>query len=629
MQVLVRHRWLVEVDPAGAAGWATVLERLGHRVFLGRGSDGGRPFAAVDSALHGRTVLLSVSRDEPGPRPAEPGSGPGTPDATANPQPARTGGSLPPLATRLARLLQRAGATVIVLPALGDPGRPAEPLSQPLNQPLNQPLHPGGPQESPAGGTSPGRSPGTGGTEGPGGGAGTPDGGTATAGPLGADLLVALRLDAVSLRARVRATGRNPWAAWQLARRLARSLWWHGCVPVHRQPWPGTGGVTLSFPVPAGAPDPPHGSGWGGDGFGWHRGAGRAAGSGAPATRQAGSSPAAARVVLSAPLAVTLTLPAGWPDDVVAAALYSGLVAFFGGPPQPLVPWGETPSATEPDLAAANNGKVVRPGGPDPGGQARAPQGHRAGANGGLEGVNPEEADPAVAGQGVDGPGSAAQGVETEAAGESRENLIADPVDVAEKEAGEEAGGDTGGTEVAGAGEAGPAGPKPPAAGRTAGSPAATGASGTETPTPAAPTAAAVPGGKRAVPSPTAEPLPEGGPDASRGIPPAADGPPPGQGALARRPALGSRGERPGAASRPAALSPAALQGLPPAVLPPGASTGHRFHPRIAAGPGGAAGSPPAAPPGARNPGPRTPGAMRVVPSFATGREPGSLQPFR
>lgn len=56
MQVVIRHRWLVPVDPGGTATWVRVLEHLGHSVHV----DPVSGVAAVDSVLLRRRVTLHV-----------------------------------------------------------------------------------------------------------------------------------------------------------------------------------------------------------------------------------------------------------------------------------------------------------------------------------------------------------------------------------------------------------------------------------------------------------------------------------------------------------------------------------------------------------------------------------------
>lgn len=644
MQMLVRHRWLVEVDAAGIPGWATVLERLGHRVYVGRSGDGGQPYATVDSTLHGRTVILHVTADEPGSRAGYPPAGRG---------PAAVDDPAGQLAARLATILQRAGATLVQPPPEHQPDRGA--AADPFPIPVAAVEEPG------AGGSRP----------------------WPAVTRLAADVLLTIHLDAVSLRARVASAGRRPWQAWKLARHLARSLWLAGCIPVHQRHWPGSVPPALQYP----AQDSPA-PGILARGEGAQRGAAEAAApqepradgpvasaigeppaSGSPpavATTAAvatpwgeetgetgretyGTRPPVGRVVLTAPLAATLILPADWPADVVAAALYAGLVTFYGGPPQPVVPWGEAGLPTP----------WLRTGAPATGGTTPAPLGAGAPRSARAAPATPSAGAPASRRA---EPVAQAAGTVPEAGGQGTAGKGAESA-----EAGT-AADDTESRQPAAAADSTVNGLS-----AFAGEPAATEAKGdgvdTQDGTSATGEGSEGEGG-----------LPAG--DEGRGEQATKD-----LGAAAGAPRLASR--------RPQPPSLQGLESLPREALPPGARTGYRFYPRPrAAGtsgrpsaapvmpPPGAGGVPPAgghpgftraasplgptgrgtglAPLGSRpgmtrpllgaarpvpaaaqpvsgaarpvpgaTPGRGSGGAMRVVPSFSTGREPGSLQPFR
>ncbi|EKP94421.1 hypothetical protein [Thermaerobacter subterraneus] len=552
MQVLVRHRWLVDVDDtAGIPGWVTVLERLGHRVWMGGGGDG-PAYAAVDSALHGRTVILQVTADEPGPRtapPAAPGGGPGP----AAPQP---GGPAERLAEELATILQRAGVTVVQVPAGGAQQVPV-PQAAPARAAGAAPPGPAAGTGSPSGAPA-----------GSGAAAGSGGAGSSPAAPaftrLAADVALHIHLDAVSLRGRVATAGRRPWRAWWLGRHLARSLWEAGCLPVHQRAWPRHKLRFLVDRPSAGGPEPlataaappgPAGP------------AGPRAMAGAP-----GSGPPAGAVVLVAPLAASLTLPAGWPAPVVAAALYSGLVAFYGGPRQPVVPWAR-PALGRPETGPARAGN---PGGPA----------GRATAEGGTcEGAATEGGD---AGPGLSLPGCTGHGEGSgEASGGGGTGMVtggetgSPPAPGRGAEAGHS--GRAGGTRQdwdawpgVPAGEEGrlrepaPAGPRP-------GNATAPGQEQDPEVEPGQPAAAGHPG-------PPAEEGPGGaGPAGPEPVPPVR------QDATGSDPVQdGPATARDGAPARAAAFRlrpvPQALAGLPPAVLPPGARVGYPVRPPASRG---------------------------------------------
>ena len=508
MDVLVRHRRRFAVDPAGARGWAAVLEHLGHRVHLG--VDGRH--AAVDSALHGRTLILRVTAPRTSPGPAT---------APADPQ-----GAGDRLASLLAAMLRQSGATVWMEEQAADPCASRRAALTPEGR-EGLPLDEGIP----------------------------------------ADVLLHVALDDVTLRAWVATGGRPPWAAWRLGRHLARALWRAGCIPVgqRHRPTARTSRVLCRPPTPAeeaaavaGGPSPgaspastPRSSPVPGASAG-HPGHG-------PADAPGTAASATARVLVPH-LAATLRLPAGWPAEAVATALYQGLVTFFGGPADALVP-----------------GTIA----------ASAPTGAEA---------------PVAANATADGrPASAGQG--------RRQDPVAQ--DVAQG--------------VPARSEADPA----PCAARRA----AQGAAGPDTPDPGSP-------GRSALAASDTE--------AARGSNPASPRPSdPGSKAAARDEADAptqatdpAAPQRPGAtaaagvARRPAPAPVAAPADLPPAGMPPGAASGHVF---VALRPTGAAAGRSAHPPGTRpSPSPSRPGPSvtvrprtRSVPSFATGRPPGSLQPFR
>ncbi|QIA26429.1 hypothetical protein DYI95_001770 [Thermaerobacter sp. PB12/4term] len=654
MQVLVRHRWLVDVDDtAGIPGWVTVLERLGHRVWVGGGGDG-PAYAAVDSALHGRTVILQVTADEPGPRTAPPAGQRGGPGPAA-PHPE---GAAERLAAELATILQRAGVTVVQVPAGG---------AQQVRVPQAAPATAAGaaPPDPAAGTGSPSGTP-----AGSGEAAGSGSAGSSAAAPaftrLTADVVLHIHLDAVSLRGRVATAGRRPWRAWGLGRHLARSLLEAGCMPVHQRAWPRQKLLFLVYPPAGGVPEPLAARTA-------RSGPDEPAGPGCTAGAK-GSGPAAGGVVLVAPLAASLTLPAGWPAQVIAAALYAGLVAFYGGPRQPVVPWARL----APGRPEAGPTRTGNPGGPA--GHATAEGGTTEGAPTEGGGATPSLSPPGSNGNGPgsgEGPGGGGTGMATGGEGGSS------PAPGQEAEAGHSgrAGGRSQGWDAwPGApaeGEDSLREPKP--AGPPTGTATAPGQEHDPHAAPGHPVAAGHPVPPAAERPGGAEPAgPEPAPperqDAT-GTDPVRDGP-----ATARA----------GAPARAAVFrprpAPQDLAGLPPSALPPGARAGYRFLPRRPMGsaitaqsprplagagtifqppavpqapvappaPGVGPGLPGAAtlPPGAGRPGlaagaasyppgapgapaagvpvpPRAGGTRRAVPSFATGREPGSLKPFR
>ncbi|PZN03430.1 MAG: hypothetical protein DIU76_09485, partial [Bacillota bacterium] len=199
MDILVHHRRRFTVDPAGAGGWAAVLEHLGHRVHLG--PDG--RYAAVDSALHGRTLALRVTAASPHPNP----STGATAAASAGPVPAaiRHAGARDRLLALLAATLRESGAVVW----LEEPAAAG---------------HSGGAVVPPAG---------------------RPEGRPGMA----VDILIHVALDDVTLRAWLTTAGCPPWAAWRLGRHLARALWRAGAAPVRHRPRPP--------PPPPPTPGPP------------------------------------------------------------------------------------------------------------------------------------------------------------------------------------------------------------------------------------------------------------------------------------------------------------------------------------------------------------------------------------
>ncbi|ADU50521.1 hypothetical protein Tmar_0400 [Thermaerobacter marianensis DSM 12885] len=498
MHILVRHRWRFEVDPDGAPGWAAVLECLGHRVYLG---DDHR-HAAVDSALHGRVVILRVV-------------GSGRDRGTAGTAPKTTAGGLPgrtapaALATLLAGVLQQSGATVV----LGDAGSPA-------------PAAPGA---------------------------------TGTAARIAADVLLTLHLDDIALRARVATAGRHPWPAWRLGRHLARGLWRAGCVPVQQRHWPGPApALILHNPLAPGKP------------------AWAASSTAVPGVDAMGALVVAPRV------AATVHLPEGWPAEMVATAVYRGLTAFFGGPTHAVVPWPAASPAPatarhHPATAGCPHAAGSDPhAGPPAGSSPRTGPEHRPGGEGDAAPDEPAEAA-----------ASALAAARAEA--ESAEGRVA-----AEGQATAEEGAPPA-EETAAGPESAP--PDPVPVDRD------TRETGTE--------AGATP----------VEPA------ARRAAPPA--GPAGATSAPARTPRRRlARGRMP--------VPPRAVPGLPPGALPPGARAGYLFAPSRPGG--GVSPAPPPPRPETGMPDPDRPAAgssrpgrfgRGAVPSFATGRAPGSLQPFR
>lgn len=416
MQALIRHRWLVPVDPGGTTTWARVLEHLGHTVHV----DSVAGIVAVDSVLSRRRVAVRVQAAD-----------------------ARTRRALE---RELAARLRAAGADMVP----GDGARHGS-----------------------------------------------------------SDVAITVTVDPLAVAARVESARHRPLASWRLARALTRALRSRGWSPVRqvyvpadpRELLPGGGGRH-------GMLDP------GGDGVGT---GGTIAGAAAA----------------SGPI-VRVRVPAGWPAGALADALYAGLVAYFGGPREPV-------AATPPP---------VREAPPLPAGFPRPA---------------PAEADP-------------------------RDGV---PV--------------TGINAELGAG-AGDSDPDPAAA-----VPEDLDEGAVEAPSPAA-AAEDLDGGETVLPAGAQE-------DPGRGEEPL--------------PALETA--RP---PRRRMVSPPAMPaGLPREALPPGTREAFVFSP-VSPSPAGPARREPgavqqaptargtvAAVQGpARNPA-RQP--MRVVPSFATGREPGSLQPFR
>ena len=533
MDILVRHRRRFTVDPAGAGGWAAVLEHLGHRVHLG--PDGRH--AAVDSALHGRTLALRVTAASPHPHPSA--AAPAA--ASAGPAPAVIGhaGARDRLLALLAATLRESGAAVW----LEEPAAAG---------------HSGGAVVPPAG---------------------RPEGRPGMA----VDILIHVALDDVTLRAWLTTAGCPPWAAWRLGRHLARALWRAGCVPVRQRHRPAARPPrTLGRPLPAeeaaggrgdraaagrddraapgcdgpAAARPPEAA----PPAAWAPDAAEDPGHGPRAVAGA-AAPATARVLVPR-LAATLRLPAAWPAEAVATAIYQGLVTFFGGPADALVP------PTDPAPAAD-----------DPGGTVRATAGDR--------------------------PGSAGQDPPQHAAPRQDPAADGDPVPP-----GSDAGADAAPQEAQQARDATPPPPATPGRSTPAGSDASA-ADGSGPPS--------EPGGD---PSSWAAARPQGEAAAEAPAPASPQGSPATAGAGASR----HRASR----SRPVAV-PAHL---PAAAMPPGAASGHVF---AAPRPTGGAPGRPAPPPTARpwtsstGPGSSVTGRPRPrpVPSFAVGRPPGSLQPFR